>query len=318
MRKLWIAALALLLSCGDADKVEKLEKQVGELEDDLSKERKKRRAAERKYDDAVAEHEAEVKKLRREMDEQRKAAELRRPALPPRPARVEPDPAIVYAVPVDQAIIEGPADAKVTIVWGYDYACRFCEMSRATMAELKKKYGADLRIAYHQLLVHTSTATAPAHAACAATRQGGFARLDKLLWDKGFLARKFDDGRCWESAKGCPLMTELAREAGLDAARLVRDMPSCSATIAEQGRQMRDFSVAATPAFFINGRFISGYKAASQFEPLIDEELAKATSRIASGTPKAEYYKRHVLDTGMTRVDPYAVKDPFSRPRPGP
>ena len=301
-----MVTLALQVSCGDGDKVEKLEKQVGELEDDISKERKKRRAAERKYEDAVNEHEAEVKKLRHQLDEQkaRAEAERRRPTIPARPRRVEPDPAAVYAFPIDQSIVEGPADAKVTIVFGYDYACPYCQKSQATLADLKRKYGPDLRIAYTQLLIHPASASTAAHAACAAARQGGFARLDPLLWDKGFLARKYDKDRCWVDPGGCPLISDLAREAGLDAARLVRDMASCTTAVAEQTRRWRDFSISATPAFFVNGRYVSGFKAASGFEPLIDEELAKANAKISAGTPSSEYFKRHVLGEGLTRVDP--------------
>ena len=39
-----------------------------------------------------------------------------------RPARVEPDRAKTYAVPIDNDPFEGPADAKITIVKATDYA----------------------------------------------------------------------------------------------------------------------------------------------------------------------------------------------------
>jgi hypothetical protein len=39
-----------------------------------------------------------------------------------RPARPEPDKAKTYAVPIDNDPIDGPADAKVTIVEASDYA----------------------------------------------------------------------------------------------------------------------------------------------------------------------------------------------------
>jgi protein-disulfide isomerase len=72
----------------------------------------------------------------------------------PRTPRVEPDRAKVYAVPVDGYPSHGPADAKVTIVVVREYACPFCERSRATLAELRKKYGSDLRLVYRNLIVH--------------------------------------------------------------------------------------------------------------------------------------------------------------------
>ena len=39
-----------------------------------------------------------------------------------RPQRPEPDRAKTYAVPIDGDVIEGPADAKITIVKAIDYA----------------------------------------------------------------------------------------------------------------------------------------------------------------------------------------------------
>src|SRR5689334_18114212 len=51
----------------------------------------------------------------------------------PRPARAEPDRAKTYAVSVDGDPFDGPADAKVTVVKAYDYACPYCERVRPTM-----------------------------------------------------------------------------------------------------------------------------------------------------------------------------------------
>src|SRR5512147_2734256 len=107
-------------------------------------------------------------------------------AAAPRPARAEPDRAKTYAMPIDGDPVDGPADAKITIVKAYDYACPYCERVRDTMDELRKKYGNDLRIVFKQLVVHPQVATAPALAVCAANKQGKFLQMDQLLWDKGF------------------------------------------------------------------------------------------------------------------------------------
>src|SRR5574337_1010309 len=51
--------------------------------------------------------------------------------------RPEPDAKKTYAVPIDGDPFEGPADAKVTIVKAYDYACPFCDRVRDTMEKIK-------------------------------------------------------------------------------------------------------------------------------------------------------------------------------------
>src|SRR4051812_28704392 len=106
-------------------------------------------------------------------------------AAPQRPARAEPDRTKTYAVPVDGDAAEGPADAKITVVKAYDYACPFCEKVRDSMAELRKKYPSDLRIVYKQFAAPPQQAPPPARAACAADKQGKLKDLDALLWEKG-------------------------------------------------------------------------------------------------------------------------------------
>jgi hypothetical protein len=41
---------------------------------------------------------------------------------PPRPARPQADPAATYSVDITGAAVEGPANAKVTIVEAFDFA----------------------------------------------------------------------------------------------------------------------------------------------------------------------------------------------------
>jgi protein-disulfide isomerase len=50
-----------------------------------------------------------------------------------------------------------------------------------------------------------------------------------------------------------------------------------------------------TPAFFINGRYLSGARPYENFKALVDEELAKAK---ASGIGKASYYQKAIVEKG--------------------
>ena len=55
-----------------------------------------------------------------------------------------------------------------------------------------------------------------------------------------------------------------------------------------------------TPAFFINGRFLSGAQPLAAFTRLIDEELKKAKD---SGVSKSKYYKEQIVAKGLKRLN---------------
>jgi protein-disulfide isomerase len=229
-----------------------------------------------------------------------------------RPARAEPDHAKTYAVAVDGDPFDGPADAKVTLVKAYDYACPYCEKVRDTMDELRKKYGNDLRIVYKQFVVHPQVATAGALAFCAAGRQGKAVEMDKLLWDKSFKSHTFDKDatddkgaaqKCWESSAGCPIVLGYAKELSLNEGKFKTDMKDCQTLIQKDMHDLQSLGVGATPSFFINGRFMSGAMPVDNFVALIDEELKKAEAAISSGTPKSEYYQQAVIGKGLKTLE---------------
>jgi protein-disulfide isomerase len=266
----------------------------------------------------VASCQSDTRNLEHKIDELNKKVDLlvagggaRGGRGPERPSRPAPDAAKTYAVPIDGDAFEGPADAKVTLVKAYDYACPYCEKVRTTMDDLRKKYGNDLRIVYKQFVVHPQTATVSALAFCAAARQGKAAPMNNLLWDKGFKARNFDKDaegggppqKCWDSAAGCPIAIGFAQELKLDVPKFKTDMKDCQQLIQKDMRDLQQFGVAATPSFFINGRFMSGASPIETFSALIDDELKKANERIQQGASAAEYYKQWVLDKGLKSLE---------------
>jgi protein-disulfide isomerase len=212
-------------------------------------------------------------------------------------------------VPIDGDPFDGPADAKVTLVKAYDYACPYCERVRDTMDELRKKYGNDLRIVYKQFVVHPQVATAGALAFCAAAKQGKAHEMDVALWEKGFKNHQFDKDavgeggtsqKCWESAAGCPVVLGFAKDLGLDETKMKADMKTCQQQIQKDMRELQTLGVGATPSFFINGRFMSGAMPIDNFTALIDEELKKANQ---SGIPAAQYYQKAVIERGQKTLD---------------
>jgi len=60
-----------------------------------------------------------------------------------------------------------------------------------------------------------------------------------------------------------------------------------------------------TPAFFINGRKLSGAQPIENFKRLIDEEVGKAQAMVNSGTKPSELYAR-IIENGATAPAPQA------------
>lgn len=155
-----------------------------------------------------------------------------------------------------------------------------------------------MKVVYRHYVVHPQTATDPALATCAAHLQGKFEKMEELVWEKAYKA-----GRDLSEKK----MLELAQEAGLDMNKFKADMKgSCTQKVREDQAVLASFGARGTPAFFINGRFLSGARPFASFKEVIDDELAKANKRIAQGTPVEKYYDTWVLEKGLKKFDPNA------------
>lgn len=212
----------------------------------------------------------------------------------PQPQRPRaPDPAAVYAVPVGDSPVEGPASARITIVNAFEFACPFCERSRATLDQIRRKYGKNVRIVYKHFIVHPSTATIPARAACAAHEQGKFTAMKDAIWERGFNA-----GRDLSEEN----MRRQAKRLGLNMRRFERDMDGpCAARVQQDHAEMARLGVTGTPNFYVNGRAIRGAQPFQAFRQVIDEELAKANEIIRKqGIKPGQYYEKVVLANGRT------------------
>jgi protein-disulfide isomerase len=178
----------------------------------------------------------------------------------------KPDPLAHYAVPVDDRPSTGPDDALVTIIEFADFECPYCRKVTATLDEIKKHYGKDVRIVFRQQpLPGHKHAVSAALASLAAHEQGKFWEMNALL----FAAAE---------AKQLGNYEELAKQLGLDLAKFRADM--ADSTIADQvtadQKVASQFGATGIPTFFINGRYFSGARPLADFQTLIDEELAAA------------------------------------------
>ncbi|TPV95576.1 MAG: DsbA family protein [Myxococcales bacterium FL481] len=211
-----------------------------------------------------------------------------------RPSRPRPDPKTVYSVPLGNSAYSGPEHAKVTIVEVFEYACPFCDRVRGTLKQLAKDYGDDLKIVYKNYVVHPQVATTPALAACAAGKQGKYSEMMELIWEKGFKA-----GR----NLGAENMTKLAKETKLDMKAYESDMSgACKTELADDRKMLSAIGVRGTPAFFVNGRYLSGAQPIDRFKAIIDEELEKANKAVASGASVEAYYAENVVKKGKKKL----------------
>lgn len=168
-------------------------------------------------------------------------------------------------VAADGNAVFGNANAKVTIVEFADYQCPFCARMVPTLKEVIKKYDGKVNWVYRDFPltdIHPEAVPAAVAANCAG-QQGKYYEMHHRLFEE---IRNL----------GSDLYTKLGTELGLDAARF----SACLADPAQRDEVMKDQSVGiklgvnGTPAYFINGRRISGGVDMTELSRIIDEELA--------------------------------------------
>jgi protein-disulfide isomerase len=202
-----------------------------------------------------------------------------RPANKRRPG--EPDPAKYYNVPVGEGRPQvGPDDALVTIVEFADFHCPYCGKVAATVKKVQSENPDSVRIIFRQrpLNIHKKARHA-SKAALAAHRQGKFWEMHDVLF-----SRKV---RTVEEFKG------FAEELGLDAAQFDQDFedPTLEEMIKEDEGIANHYGSRGTPAFFVNGRFMSGAQPYSAFDRMVKQELEVAQAKVDSGVAPGDVYE---------------------------
>ncbi len=241
--------------------------------------------------------EARVARLEKKLDKVITALDQ---ALPP----AEPDPDRVYSVAIDaNDPQQGPADAKVTIVEGFEFLCPYCYMVNPTIDQILAKYPNDVRLVSKYLVIHGEPAIAPGMMACAAAKQGKFKEMKAALW--AHLFREDAEGPEVQPDQLAPdRLRAIGSAAGLDVTKLEAEMTgdACAGWLKSSAESLKPVNVTATPAFFINGRDLGGAQPLEAFDKVIQEEKAKAEKAIAAGVKPAEYYQREVVAKGDKHV----------------
>jgi protein-disulfide isomerase len=162
----------------------------------------------------------------------------------------------------------GPKDAPVTIVEFTDLQCPFCGKTESTLKELRTKYGDKIRLVHmdYPLPFHAHALDAAKAARCA-NEQGKF-------WP-------YRDALFANQSKLAPAdLKATAQSLGMNGAKF----DACFASNKYDSQIKADqaagekVGVDGTPAFFIDGRPLTGAQPTPKFEEIIDDELATGGS----------------------------------------
>lgn len=158
---------------------------------------------------------------------------------------------------------KGPANAPITIVEFSDFQCPFCARSSETMKALQAKYPTQVRRVFRNfpLPIHKDAIPAAVAARCA-NEQGRFWEMYEILFQN-------------QKDLTSPALTRYATQAGLESSAFSACLssPNHTAAMDKDLAAGKDYGVGGTPAFFINGRFLSGALPLEAFTQVIEEEL---------------------------------------------
>ena len=182
---------------------------------------------------------------------------------------LKPPPIQRVEVSIQGAPVKGSDKAPVTIVEFSDFHCPFCKRVVPTLAQLESKYGDKVKLVFRDFPIeslHPGASKAHEAARCAEEQGKFWAYHDKLFAGP---------------ANSSPeLFNRLAKEVGLEPVAFETCLSSGKhqAAIKKDIDEGQRLGVTGTPAFFINGRLLTGAQPLEAFARVIDEELARAAS----------------------------------------
>ncbi len=168
------------------------------------------------------------------------------------------------AVAAANSPAKGPAKAPVEMIEFSDFQCPYCLRADPTVQQVLSTYGDRIRFVYrhYPLPNHPNARPAAEAAACAGEQDKFWQYHDRLFADP----TKLTD----------PDLKRHAAELGLNTGQFngCLDSHKLKAKVDTDLKAGEEAGVNGTPAFFINGRVLSGAQPFEAFKKIIDEELA--------------------------------------------
>jgi protein-disulfide isomerase len=159
----------------------------------------------------------------------------------------------------------GPATAPIEFIEFSDFECPFCLAAHSTVEHVMQTYGDKIHFTYRHFPLpnHPHSRQSAEASACAAEQNKFWPYHDLLFADAGHLA----DADLKSRAAGLKLDTKQF-DACVDSRKYKADVDADIRAGTEAG-------VDGTPAFFINGRMLTGAQPYELFKRVIDEELQR-------------------------------------------
>lgn len=172
----------------------------------------------------------------------------------------------IVDVSAADAPTKGPANAPITIVEFSDFQCSYCKRVVDVLDQVLGHYPDKVKLAFRDFPIANihPQAEKAAEAAHCAGEQGKFWEFHDLLFEK-------------QDAIPTSNFAEHAKTLGLD----VSTFQTCLDGHKYQEKVESNYAagvkagVSGTPAFFINGRLLSGAQPLEAFKAVIDEELER-------------------------------------------
>jgi protein-disulfide isomerase len=199
-----------------------------------------------------------VKDLKAGKSEKAIVAELKERASTPPPVLDDP-----VALNIQGDPVQGPANAKITIVEFSDFQCPYCAQAAEQARMILQRHPSDVRLVFKQFpLDNHSQAELAAEAALAAHSQGKFWPMHDKLY-ANFRTINRDNIMLW------------AGELGLDMKKFTGDLSTGKYRQAVENEEKQGdlAGVQGTPTFFFNGRRYSGAFQAELIESLLVSEF---------------------------------------------
>ncbi len=156
--------------------------------------------------------------------------------------------------------VAGNEEGDITIVEFYDYNCGYCKQVPDVLARLMDE-DKNLRVIFKELPILAESSQFASVAAMASMKQGKFMDFHSALMKN---KRALDED----------LVLRIARDAGVDEDKLVKDMadPEIEANIMRTKYLVQNIGISGTPGFVIGDQIIPGYVPYEKLKEIIDKQ----------------------------------------------